>query len=292
LPTETTPKIAVLLAAYNGIQWIEEQVNTILNQSNVDVTIFMSVDLSTDGTYEWCQVLQEQNSKVVVLPYGERFGGAGKNFYRLIRDVDFSSFDYVSLADQDDIWLSDKLIHAINQIQQKSLDAYSSDVIAFWEDGREEVIKKSQPQKQFDYIFEAAGPGCTYVLTVDSFLKFKAFLVGNSLAGDFKLHDWLIYAFYRKNGLKWFIDDEASMRYRQHANNQVGFNKGLKAYKTRVAHVRDKRFRREVEKLLGLLGYPEGFSLNRYSLILNFSKLRRRRRDAYVLLAFNLLSWF
>lgn len=292
MSTETTPKIAVLLAAYNGMQWIEEQVNTILNQTDVDVTVFMSVDLSTDGTYEWCQALQVRNPRVVVLPYGDKFGGAGKNFYRLIRDVDFSDFDYVSLADQDDIWFPNKLINAVLQIRQGSLDAYSSDVLAFWEDRREEIIIKSQPQKQFDYIFEAAGPGCTYVLTVDSFLSFKAFLVDNKATDDFKLHDWLIYAFYRRHNLKWFIDDEPGMRYRQHANNQIGFNKGLKAYKTRVAQVRDERFRREVEKLLGLLGYPEGFSLKRYFLILNFSKLRRRRRDAYVLLAFNLLGWF
>lgn len=274
------------------MQWIAEQIDSILNQENVDVTIFISVDLSTDATFEWCKKLESNNSKVKVLLYGERFGGAGKNFYRLIRDVDFSGFDYVSLADQDDIWLSNKLSHAITQIQQKLLDAYSSDVIAFWEDGREEVIKKSQPQKEFDFIFEAAGPGCTYVLTVDSFLSFKAFLISNSAADEFKLHDWLIYGFYRSQGLKWFIDSKPLMRYRQHANNQVGFNKGLKAYKARTAQVRDKRFRREVEKLVGLFGHPEDFSLKRNFLILNFSKLRRRKRDAYVLLAFNLLGWF
>lgn len=42
--------IAVLLATYNGIQYIEEQLNSILNQSNVNVVVFISDDLSTDGT--------------------------------------------------------------------------------------------------------------------------------------------------------------------------------------------------------------------------------------------------
>jgi rhamnosyltransferase len=292
LQIETPPKIAILLAAYNGTQWIEEQVTSIIEQKDVDVTLFISVDLSTDDTHSWCLQLAERDSRVKVLPYGERFGGAGKNFYRLIRDVDFEEFDYVSLADQDDIWLPNKLLHAVSMIREKSLDAYSSDVLAFWEDRREEVIVKSQPQKPFDYIFEAAGPGCSYVLTVASFLKFKTFLVNNNLAYDFRLHDWLIYAFYRKHGLKWFIDDEPLMRYRQHANNQVGFNKGWKAYKTRISQVRDKRFRGEVEKLLDLLGCPDGFKLSRGFLIFNFYKLRRRARDAYVLLAFNILGWF
>jgi rhamnosyltransferase len=184
------------------------------------------------------------------------------------------------------------LHNAVSLIRKKSLDAYSSDVLAFWEDGREEVIVKSQPQKQFDFIFEAAGPGCTYVLTTGSLVKFKEFLVANSAADDFKLHDWLIYAFYRKQGLKWLIDDKPLMRYRQHANNQVGFNKGWKAYKTRIAQVRDKRYRAEVEKLLDLLSCPDGFKFSRSFLIFNFSKLRRRARDAYVLLAFNILGWF
>ena len=80
MPAETMPKIAVLLAAYNGMQWIAEQIDSILNQEHVDVTIFISVDLSTDGTYEWCQALQVRNPKVVVLPYGDKFGGAGKNW--------------------------------------------------------------------------------------------------------------------------------------------------------------------------------------------------------------------
>jgi rhamnosyltransferase len=82
--------IAVLLATYNGMKWIEEQVESILNQQSVDVNIYISVDLSTDNTYQWCQDLAKQNVHVKVLPYGERFGGAAKNFFRLIRDVDFS----------------------------------------------------------------------------------------------------------------------------------------------------------------------------------------------------------
>ena len=44
------PKVAVLLAAYNGMQWIEEQLTSILGQSAVDVTVYISIDPSTDGT--------------------------------------------------------------------------------------------------------------------------------------------------------------------------------------------------------------------------------------------------
>ena len=81
----------------------------------------------------------------------------------MIREVDFLDFDYVSLANQDDIWFSNKLQSAVLLIQFNNYDAVSSDVLAFWEDGREKLVKKSFPQKSYDYLFEVVGPGCTYV---------------------------------------------------------------------------------------------------------------------------------
>ena len=158
------PSVAVLLSAYNGIMWIEEQVISILSQENTSIEIFISIDLSNDKTYEWCLDFARGNINIKVLPYGERFGGAAKNFFRLIRDVDFSCFDYIAFSDQDDIWDGGKLLHAIKTIKQDDLDGYSSDVIAFWSNGRNKLVKKSFPQKKFDYFFESAGPGCTYVL--------------------------------------------------------------------------------------------------------------------------------
>jgi rhamnosyltransferase len=44
------PTIAVLLAAFNGTPWLKEQVDSILAQENVDLTLFISVDQSSDGT--------------------------------------------------------------------------------------------------------------------------------------------------------------------------------------------------------------------------------------------------
>jgi rhamnosyltransferase len=290
LPTKA-PKIAVLLAAYNGMQWIEEQVNTILDQAVVQVTIFISVDPSRDGTYEWCKELEAIDSRVVILPYGERFGNAAKNFFRLIRDVDFENFDYISLADQDDIWLPNKLQHAISLIQFNNYDAVSSDVIAFWDDGREKLVKKSFPQKKYDYLFEAAGPGCTYVFKATSLIKFQKFLLENpDCVNKIALHDWALYAYFRHKGYKWFIDDAPSLRYRQHLNNQVGFNSGLQAYKKRVNLVGQKWYRNEVKKISQMVGYQAELKL--FFRLKNFWQLRRRPRDVFALLAMNVLGIF
>ena len=158
------PSIAVLLSAFNGIRWIESQIKTILAQKNVSIEIFISIDISIDKTYELCCLLSKKNKNITLLPYGKRFGGAAKNFYRLIRDVDISKFDYIALSDQDDIWDKNKMYQASRIIEKNNLGGYSSDITAFWANGRKKIEKKSFPQKKYDYYFESAGPGCTYVL--------------------------------------------------------------------------------------------------------------------------------
>jgi rhamnosyltransferase len=291
----SVPSVAVLLAAYNAGNWLEEQITSVLYQKNVLVDVFISVDLSNDGTYEYCKKFEAEHEKIHILNYGERFGGAAKNFFRLIRDVDFSKYDFIALSDQDDIWLENKLSRACDVIRTKQLDAYSSDVTAFWEDGRRKLVKKSYPQKQFDYLFEAAGPGCTYVLTCQAMQKFKRFMIKNWVeVNQVALHDWMIYAFCRENDMAWYIDDLPLMEYRQHASNQVGFNSGLKAYSKRVSMVKNKWYRVEVEKIVRLTNQSNqtGISLDRGFLIKNFWQLRRRTRDAYALLVMLLLGVF
>jgi rhamnosyltransferase len=288
------PSIAVLLAAYNGMEWIEEQVSSILSQKSISIEIFISVDLSNDKTYEWCQGLAGRNAHVKVLPYGEKFGGAAKNFFRLIRDVDFSCFDYVALSDQDDIWDSSKLHHAIRTIEQDSLDGYSSDVIAFWSNGREKLVKKSFPQKKFDYFFEAAGPGCTYVLKQQPTQKFKKFLIKNwENINCIESHDWLIYAFFRSRDMSWCIDSEPLMLYRQHESNQVGSNFGFLAYLKRIKMVKSGWYRSEVRKISEIVSInDDAFNLDIWFLIKNFYQLRRQNRDTFILLLMILLGFF
>ncbi|WP_443738787.1 glycosyltransferase [Treponema sp.] len=225
-------KIAVLLAAYNGSKWIEEQINSILNQQRVNVTIYVSCDLSTDNTLE---ILNKYDEKVILLPYGSKFGAAAPNFYRLIKDVDFSTFDYIALSDQDDIWLPTKLIEGVNKIQKTNSAGYSSNVTAFWDNGIKRTVVKATPQKKYDFLFESPGPGCSFVITKDLAIDFKNKLIlKESLLKKLDWHDWLIYAFARSNGYKWYIDKKSYMLYRQHASNQLGANSGLKQFNKRV----------------------------------------------------------
>jgi rhamnosyltransferase len=300
--SSSLPRVAVLLAAYNGMNYIADQVESILAQKGMDITIFCSVDCSTDGTERWVAEVAKKTGKVVLLPYGERFGGAARNFFHLIREVDFSNFDYISLSDQDDIWLEDKLCRALDMMLRLNSDAYSSNVLAFWPDGRSVVINKAQPQVSHDYLFEAAGPGCTYVFTVASALKMKSFMLQRwAEVNDARLHDWFFYAWYRVNGMCWFIDSEWRVRYRQHGNNQVGANQGLAAKYNRFRLMYSGWYWTEVARISALV-LPshdkisgcvrvKGWSKH-LALLPNIGSLRRRRIDRLTLFVMIILGVF
>lgn len=254
------PQIVVLLAAYDGKSWLKEQVDSISRQENINIFIYISIDPSTDNTEFLCHQLAEQNSNITVLPDIGKFGSAAPNFFRLIRDVDFSNFDYVAFADQDDIWHSDKLSRAVQMLTKHDCDGYSSNFTAFWPDGRKKLINKAQPQVEWDYLFQSPGPGCTFVLTKKLALELQAFVRNNKESmSSVWLHDWFIYAFARSHSYKWYIDKYSSMLYRQHENNQVGVNTGYKAFLYRMHFVLSGKALEQsvlLARLCGLASHP------------------------------------
>ena len=274
MTTSIKPRIAVLMTAYNGMEWIEKQIQSILNQSQIDVSLFISIDLSTDGTYEWCKNLEGRYPQVDVLPYGEKYGGAAPNFFRMLRDVSFETFNAVAFADQDDIWFENKLSRALDQIHTREVDGYSSNVIAFWPSGKQQLIQKSQRQKQWDYLFEAAGPGCTYVFTKELALALQSFCkLHQEQLKPIMLHDWFSYAFARANNFKWYIDNNSSLYYRQHTGNQVGANNGLIAFIYRFKTISSGKGIRQSALLAKTLGIDNTafvtswLSLKRFNLL-------------------------
>lgn len=283
------PSFIVFLAAYNGMRWLSEQLASILNQEGVRVTVLVSVDRSSDGTEAWIDDIARADSRVLVLPHGEVFGGACRNFFRLMRDADLAHADYVSLADQDDIWLPDKLQRAHSVLVADAAQAYSSNVLAFWPDGRTAPITKSHAQVNWDFLFEAAGPGCTYVLARPLALALQQHLAKHwEACQQVGLHDWFFYAYARSHGYRWIIDDRFGMRYRQHGGNQVGANQGWKAFRYRVRQVIGGWAMEQaalIAQLVGVerdpfvSGWMNGSRAGMIQLALKARQCRRRGRD-------------
>ena len=64
------PRVAVLLAVFEGAIWLKEQMDSILSQVNVDITIFVSVDQSTDGSEQLIDRWASLDPRIQVLQHG------------------------------------------------------------------------------------------------------------------------------------------------------------------------------------------------------------------------------
>lgn len=300
--------VAVLLATFNGLRWLPAQVNSILGQAEVNVRLFISDDLSTDGTWKWLQELAAQDNRVTLLPQARKFGSAAANFYRLILDADITQCDFIAFSDQDDVWELDKLSRQIRIVSQGGFDGISSNVTAFWPSEASANIIKSQAQRELDYLFGSAGPGCTYLMTPWLVGELRKLLVDStSCASDVAFHDWLAYAVCRAAGRLWHIDDAPTVRYRQHEANEFGANHGLRAKVARLKMLKDGWYRSEVLKILNVCMIvkpcdPEFTALlrllrgegviKRFQLLLYVNRARRRPIDRIALAAAILLFLF
>jgi rhamnosyltransferase len=228
----------VLLAAYNGESFIAQQLQTILNQTHKPDMILINIDPSTDKTVAITEEYARKFSEIKILSTNKRFGSAAANFFDLISNTDLSDIDYIALADQDDLWNHDKLEKAIKKLEQ-GYDGYSSNVEAFWTHGKRKVLVKNQRQQKFDYLFESAGPGCTFVMTKNLATELQSFLKNNQgeTSQMRQYHDWLIYAFARTSHYKWFIDSYVGMQYRQHELNDFGAHVGFSGFYVRLKRV-------------------------------------------------------
>lgn len=293
-------KFAVLLAAKNGERWIYDQIYSILNQKDIELHLYINIDNSEDNTEKIIRDIKSTRDNITFFSENKTFGSAAKSFYYLLEKIPLRQYDYLCFSDQDDIWHEAKLITAYNKIKDGNYLGYSSSVTAFWENGKKIIINKSQPQKKWDYLFESAGPGCTYVMSNALVLQFLEFLnTYRTEILDIDIHDWTIYAFSRARGLNWLIDENNSLvAYRQHSNNTLGANLGVKAATKRIEQIRKGIYSRKVLRITAITQpelVPEMINtkknkLKKIFIMKNFYNLRRRKKDSFLIMLFSIMK--
>src|SRR5574344_1306311 len=108
-----TDKIAILLATYNAGTFLSDQLNSIINQTNQDWTIFIHDDGSSDETLKVAKKFSEIYKDKIVIVEGAPTGCAQNNFFYLMKQVDAPIYMF---CDQDDVWLPDKISTCKNKL--------------------------------------------------------------------------------------------------------------------------------------------------------------------------------
>jgi len=101
--------VVIVLATYNGAAYLREQIRSIQDQTESRWRLLIRDDGSTDATRAIIDELIRADSRIECLDDDdERLGPAG-NFGALLTTAFERGANYVCCADQDDVWLPNKL---------------------------------------------------------------------------------------------------------------------------------------------------------------------------------------
>ena len=215
--------ISVVMATFNGVQYLQEQIESILQQTISPAEIIVCDDGSVDGTIALLEAYQQEGK----LKYyeNETTLGVVENFKKAVSLT--REGNYIALSDQDDIWMPNKLEVLYNALaeleesqQEQSIPSIVySDLILVNE--HKNIINNSF----WNELYHDKHEHCLHTLLFGNFVTGCSVMMNSATKKYFLaipptiLHDvWLAFVGNTIGNIKAI--PQPLLYYRQHANNQ------------------------------------------------------------------------
>lgn len=199
--------LSVCMATYNGEQFLQEQISSILDQLSENDELIISDDGSTDRTLEIIEQFSDQRIKL----YRANFHSPVLNFQNALKHA---NNELIFLSDQDDIWLDNKVKKFLFHLKQ--YDLVVSDCTLIDEKGKN--ISNSF------FTLNNSGPGLVKNVYKNGFLgccmAFNKRILTHALPfpNDIAMHDIWIGLIAETYGETYFLPDRLLL-YRRHGSN-------------------------------------------------------------------------
>lgn len=209
-------RVEVLMSTYNAMKFGAAQLSSILAQAGVRVQLRVRDDGSTDGTQQWLDA--EAAKGHLVWWQGENLKPA-RSFMELLEKAD-EEVGYYAFADQDDIWLSDKLNAAVARLEK------SGDAPALYFSRTQPVNEQMEPLPALTFT-----PRVTFGEALMCHVATGHTMVMNASLRRVLLHyrpeflpmhDMWVYLVALAVGAKVYYDEKPHVHYRQHSENVLG----------------------------------------------------------------------
>ena len=209
--------ISVAMATYNGEKYIGEQLASILDQLGPEDEVVISDDGSTDKTLEIARGLEDERVKIIEGPRK----GVKQNFANAISKC---NGEVIFLADQDDIWMPDKVAVVLEAFRKNDCKCVVHDAEVF------DSTTGRTTEPSF-FAWRKSGKGIlkniwknTYIGCCMAFRKeMRAYIL--PIPNDINMHDQWIGIICEKHGGSVFIP-EILVKYRRHDKNQTEMERG------------------------------------------------------------------
>lgn len=211
-------KIAVLMSSYNGEKFIEQQIDSVLQQQcEAEIELIVRDDGSNDATHSILQSLQDAGK--LRWYTGENLRPA-KSFLHLAANC--QGADFYAFCDQDDYWHPDKLQKGLDLLKNAEGPAMVL-ANARLVDGELKDLGRNvyarAPQRDFYSALCGGGfLGCTIIMNEALAKLIRAYPHPDKLI----MHDSYVAILCTLYNGQIFFDPAPHMDYRQHGSNVVG----------------------------------------------------------------------
>lgn len=214
--------ILVLLSTYNGERYLRQQLQSILDQNGVAVKILARDDGSKDTTLKILKEFSDSNPGFIDIIEGKNVG-CKESFFQLIETASekYPDFDYYAFADQDDVWLPEKLKAGIEALKKEDNEYRVYYCPPQLVDENLNCLPSNHVKAKgtlAEAFIIAPSLGCTMIFT-------PALLQKLNIACKHEipcLHDALAYRLNLALGGAVIEDSTPHILYRQHSANVVG----------------------------------------------------------------------
>ena len=221
-------KIVVLLATYNGEDFIQEQLDSLLKQS-VDFDILIRDDGSRDKTIKVIERFIYENENIKLISDKENSTSAKENFSILLNyALSLNKYEYFMFCDQDDIWKKDKVLKTFEKLKEIEQNYQSIPILIHSNlevvDENLNLISKSY----WDYQKIDPNEYTLNTLLVQNIITGNTVMINklcakisNKIPKNAIMHDWWIGMVASVFGKIYYLE-ESTILYRQHQNNDTG----------------------------------------------------------------------
>lgn len=213
-------KVTVLMSTYNGEKYLKQQIDSIINQVDVEVNLIVRDDGSKDNTIN---ILKDYAKEKKIKWYTGPNLKPALSFIDLVFNAPKS--DYYAFSDQDDVWYPNKMIEAIKKIEGNSSQPalyYGSQELVDKELNTIEIHALDVKRSPFARFIINQAAGCTMVFNYNLFK-----IVKKHRPTILHMHDNWILKVCEAIGGYVYVDNKPYVKYRQHSNNVEGLNSNL-----------------------------------------------------------------
>ena len=210
------PKISTIIPTYNGVKYIRQAIESVLDQTYRDFEIVVVDDGSTDNTKE---AVESFGNQVRYFYQENRGPGSARNF-----GIKNAKGDYIALLDHDDLWLSNRLEKEVELLdQQPEIGLVYADAHQFSADLEVEKTCFQQVTPHSGFVFEKLWarnfiPNLTVLVRKECYERLGVFDVTGRMIMTDDYHMWLRIAAHYPIA---YIEEPLA-KYRIHKSNFSG----------------------------------------------------------------------